>query len=1543
MNHAHLARLFCFLLSVFCVPICRADLVVYYTATDFGLASNAVTTVTQRPISRGDASSLIFLAPTTRRPDVFTNGTAIFSNTVPGFAYQIGFQTIYGTTYHTNYYTNALSGYWNGVYFRGVPIEFASDGSLRIFAWYSPPELAGLLNSAVPVKGVAAGTNIVVVTNGSLVTIHSTASGTGGGAGAFNPAQFETGMDGTNIVDGATVTNMQTYSESVKAMDSQLRWLLSAGSATQGPVPRPVIDWENQQQFDENDRLSIDWGARQLVRGGITPIVTLDWNLKTFPEGWDGNGMTNVQATNITGTLPDAVFPAVLPPIDGSQLTGIASGGGSASNAVSLVRTNGGIIGGDTRVLDFLGFNGTSNGNGTVTIRGDFIGSTQGMHSGTLTLGNPTGNRVIRIVPNQTNVASGNATWTFEQTIGNQSTNREIIYIEAINHENGAIQDTNKHAWRSVRELNWDPFDPSGFRQMEIYREFIDRTTGNTVRYQGEVLRDGQIDQSLYARRWSIGHPDVVNVYGVDVLLTSNLTGQAAVSVSGNINSVGNSGAPGRLTASGVAGIGGGELLLNNPANTFSLLFAGDGINYGYSGSALIWPDRLAELRFLGTNVTVFHTNTVFLGSSNDFKGLSVNGKRVVRTDDTLIGDVSATFESDGSTAVTISSAFTTDAELAAAITAAIGTFPWRTNQLTTNVVGAPIIGNLLYSGTSIWTNGTAGVGVTNHPDGRLRASASITAPSLIGALTGNADTATTLATPRTIGNVSFNGSANIVPETVAVIDSTDSTSFPLMVDSATGSLQPKTDAGLTYNASSGLLTATSYAGAGDVLTFDNEVYSSSSWNGNLTAPTKDAVRDKIESLSIGATDPRFVTTAGGVTSSSNLLSAGLHSGGFSNRGVFIVTRSFTNVFNWTNGMSEIAFSTNANHWFTNWGTPSAGQSITVTGTNTDTSNHEWFLPFIFFSPADKLSHTSFTALASSPFEIRFKYNGAEYSSVDVSGPNNTNLVNLALGNGSSLTNTGSFTNHSDVAAGALAQGNVVVYNDSTGKWENKSPGVLSNVVVQADSIQGLATQTVLGRGTAGNGNAEVLTLSGLTISGGVLTAAGGGVGVTYGTNGVAMTTNSGVVSVQFTGSNVVTHLQTNNGAATVGAALTVNGAISGPGNTSFSVTNLNYVKMRNSSFNVVRSDGTESLAISLNGGAHSAIDWDMLSITADGAGLTNAVDLVAGANITVTPNATRRSWQIDATGSLAAAPFTNAPIGYGGYLGTATNVLEIGGIGIVARQGGSGGASAVLMSTNGTTIFSNVVRVANGLKDTGDVQRLQFGSSTKVLNDGGNTILEGQSSGSGNTTMTSHGGTASVGVSDTATITLVGSVSGGTIDAANTTLKMKGYITLASPMNCDQTGAIMQTNDITKSYFGQVLFSNSADQTANYAEYRITVPEDIDTAVEIKCARLKFRLGGADTGTHRYVLSMVSVADSSAYTGTVGNAVNLDFAGDGSGADGDVETVGAGTTLTSWKSNVTAGQLWVIRLARDGNDATDASTVNSYSGPLVLEYGITQ
>jgi hypothetical protein len=106
------------------------------------------------------------------------------------------------------------------------------------------------------------------------------------------------------------------------------------------------------------------------------------------------------------------------------------------------------------------------------------------------------------------------------------------------------------------------------------------------------------------------------------------------------------------------------------------------------------------------------------------------------------------------------------------------------------------------------------------------------------GSCTGNAATATTLATARNIGGVSFNGSASIdlpgvnsagnqntsgtaaIATAVTVADeSSDTTCFPLFSTAATGDLGPKSGSNLTFNSSSGTLGATIFSGSGSSLT----------------------------------------------------------------------------------------------------------------------------------------------------------------------------------------------------------------------------------------------------------------------------------------------------------------------------------------------------------------------------------------------------------------------------------------------------------------------------------------------------------------------------------------------------------------------------------------------------------------------------------------------------------------------------------------------------------------------------------------------------
>jgi len=125
--------------------------------------------------------------------------------------------------------------------------------------------------------------------------------------------------------------------------------------------------------------------------------------------------------------------------------------------------------------------------------------------------------------------------------------------------------------------------------------------------------------------------------------------------------------------------------------------------------------------------------------------------------------------------------------------------------------------------------------GITYNPSTNTLSATNIVGTvvgNVTGDLTGNADTATTLETARTIGGVSFNGSANInlpgvnaagnqdtsgtaaIATTITLADeSTDTSCNVLFATAATGNLGAKTGTNLTFNSNTGVLTATGFVG----------------------------------------------------------------------------------------------------------------------------------------------------------------------------------------------------------------------------------------------------------------------------------------------------------------------------------------------------------------------------------------------------------------------------------------------------------------------------------------------------------------------------------------------------------------------------------------------------------------------------------------------------------------------------------------------------------------------------------------------------------
>ncbi len=187
--------------------------------------------------------------------------------------------------------------------------------------------------------------------------------------------------------------------------------------------------------------------------------------------------------------------------------------------------------------------------------------------------------------------------------------------------------------------------------------------------------------------------------------------------------------------------------------------------------------------------------------------------------------------------------------------------------------------------------NGSGNIDYT----GNFKASGIATATTFVGALTGNASSATILQTARSIGGVSFNGSADInlpgvnasgnqdtsgtaavaTNVTVSANNSTNETVYPVFVDGATGSQGAETDTGLTYNPSTGNLTATKFTGDGSSLT-------GISGSGGVT------VQDEGSALSTTGTTLNFVgsgVVASGNGATKTITIAGSNNPGFSTAG----------------------------------------------------------------------------------------------------------------------------------------------------------------------------------------------------------------------------------------------------------------------------------------------------------------------------------------------------------------------------------------------------------------------------------------------------------------------------------------------------------------------------------------------------------------------------------------------------------------------------------------------------------------------------------
>ena len=357
-------------------------------------------------------------------------------------------------------------------------------------------------------------------------------------------------------------------------------------------------------------------------------------------------------------------------------------------------------------------------------------------------------------------------------------------------------------------------------------------------------------------------------------LTATTITSSGALTVSGNATFSGD------VTISGddlfMATNTSGAALIADGTNFNPVVISGD-ISIGTTGTAAIGTGVIVNAD-VNTSAAIAFSKMENLTASralvSDGSG-DVSVSAVTSTEIGYLDGVSSSIQSqlDGKA----SSSYVPTAITVADESSDTTCFPLFTTAATGDL-GPKTASGLTFNSSTDVLSGTFSGNITGNVTGNVSGTS--------GSTTGNAATATALATARNIGGVSFDGTANIdlpgvnsagnqntsgtaatatTSTNVTVADeSSDTTCFPLFVTAATGDLAPKSGSNLAFNSSSGVLTATGFAGdiTGDVT--GNASGSSGSCTGNSATATTSTNVTVADESSDTTCFPLFVTAATG-------------------------------------------------------------------------------------------------------------------------------------------------------------------------------------------------------------------------------------------------------------------------------------------------------------------------------------------------------------------------------------------------------------------------------------------------------------------------------------------------------------------------------------------------------------------------------------------------------------------------------------------------------------------------------------------------------
>jgi hypothetical protein len=366
----------------------------------------------------------------------------------------------------------------------------------------------------------------------------------------------------------------------------------------------------------------------------------------------------------------------------------------------------------------------------------------------------------------------------------------------------------------AIIRLERDALGTSGSVQTDIVIEtdplspiLVDRIDGNTIRIgsSSPTIPFSQEQIEDFSAQLLTGgtHTEIIVNYDD---LGSPVTGNIDLAVTSTLQTVTNRGATTTNAVSITNATGStdsitGALKITGGLGVFENVNVGGNIA---TATGTVSATRLTSTIATGTApFTVTSTTAVA-----NLQAATASKWHTARTI-TLGGDLSGSVSVDGSGDVTLTATVIADS-------IALGTDTTGNYVAAGAVSGNGLSGSASTEGSTFTVSSNAVSTNTASTIVFRDASGDFSANSITASLNGNALTASSFQTARNINLVSFSGGADIVVEPFVESDeSTNATRYITFVDSTTDGYQRlNEDSGLTYNPSTGTLTATTFSGS---------------------------------------------------------------------------------------------------------------------------------------------------------------------------------------------------------------------------------------------------------------------------------------------------------------------------------------------------------------------------------------------------------------------------------------------------------------------------------------------------------------------------------------------------------------------------------------------------------------------------------------------------------------------------------------------------------------------------------------------------------